>query len=307
MSWSETDIPDQTGKTVLITGANSGLGLRSAQVLAAKGAHVLMACRSLDRGRAAVAKVDGAAELVRLDLADLASVRKVAAEVRELTGDRLHVLMNNAGVMGTPKSTTADGFETQVGTNHFGHAALTWLLMPALVPGARVVTLSSLAHRGKGLDLDDLHFERRRYGAAAAYCQSKFANLLFAIELDRRARAADLDLVSVAAHPGVTETELATNSARLRVKGPIGAAITKVVGFGNKLVTQSLARGTLPQLYAATAPDVTGGEYFGPTGPREMFGAPGPAKPRAAALNPDLGRTLWERTAEQTGVSPDPA
>ncbi|SDH93846.1 protochlorophyllide reductase [Actinokineospora alba] len=308
MTWSEADLPDLGGRTVLITGANSGLGLRSAQVLAAKGAHVFVGARSLERGRAAIAAIDGAAELLEIDLADLASVRKAAAEVRERTGDRLDVLMNNAGVMGTPKATTADGFELQIGTNHLGHAALTWLLMPALrgVPDARVVTLSSIAHRSGRIDVDDLNFERRGYNAAAAYAQSKLANLLFAIELDRRLLAAGETVISVAAHPGMTETDLAVNSARLRVPGPLGGAVSKVVSLGNKLITQSVERGALPQLYAATAPDVRGGEYFGPTGPGEVFGAPGRAKPRAAAVNPDLGRTLWQRSADLTGVSPDP-
>ncbi|MDQ3405660.1 MAG: oxidoreductase [Actinomycetota bacterium] len=310
MTWSEADIGDQSGKIVLITGANSGLGLRSARVLAAKGAHVLMACRSIERGRKALATVDGAAELVELDLADLSSVRKAAAYIRERTDDRLDVLMNNAGVMATPYAMTVDGFEQQIGTNHLGHAALTWLLMPALreTPGARVVTLSSIAHRGGGIDVDDLNFERRRYNAVSAYSQAKLANLLFAVELDRRAKAAKLDLISVAAHPGMTDTELASNSVRLRGKGgPLGRAVTKVTSLGNKLITQSLAKGTLPQLHAATAAGVIGGEYFGPSGPGEIFGAPGRAKPSAAALDPNLAARLWERTAELTGVDPDPA
>lgn len=308
MTWSEADIPDLSGRTVLITGANSGLGLRSAQVLAGKGAHVFVGARSLERGRAAIAAIDGAAELLEIDLADLASVRKAANEVRERTGDRLDVLMNNAGVMGTPKATTADGFELQIGTNHLGHAALTWLLMPALrgVEGARVVTLSSIAHRSGRIDVDDLNYERRGYNAAAAYAQSKLANLLFAMELNRRLLAAGDSVISVAAHPGMTETDLAVNSARLRVPGPLSGVVSKVVSLGNKLITQSVERGALPQLYAATAPDVQGGEYFGPRGPGEVFGPPDRAKPRAAAVNPDLGRTLWQRTAELTGVSPDP-
>lgn len=309
MTWSEADIPDLTGRTALVTGANSGLGLRSARVLAERGAYVLLACRSLDRGKAALATVRGAAELVRLDLADLSSVREAAKEVRERTGDRLHLLMNNAGVMATPRASTVDGFELQMGTNHLGHAALTWLLMPALraTPGARVVTLSSLAHRGPGLDIDDLGFQRRSYRSTAAYSAAKLANLVFAVELDRRARAAGLDLVSVAAHPGITDTELTANSLRLRGSGPLGRVVTAVVGAGSKLITQSVERGALPQLYAATAPGVRGGEYFGPTGPGGLFGPPGRTEPRAAALSPELGRGLWERTAELTGVAPDPA
>jgi protochlorophyllide reductase len=308
MTWSDDDIPDLGGRTVLVTGANSGLGLRSAQVLAAHGAHVFVACRSAERGRAAIATIDGAAELIELDLADLASVHKAAAAVRERTGDRLHVLMNNAGVMATPAAVTADGFELQIGTNHLGHAALTWLLMPALraAGGARVVTLSSLAHRSGGFDLHDLNFDRRRYNPASAYSQSKLANLLFAFELDRRLRTAGDDVLSVAAHPGLTGTELASNSARLRGGGPLGTVMTKVVSLGYDLVSQSVRRGALPQLYAATAADVEGGRYYGPNGPGGLFGAPATVKPRAAAVNPDLGRTLWDRTAELTGVSPDP-
>ncbi|WP_026425147.1 oxidoreductase [Actinokineospora inagensis] len=309
MGWTAADIPDQSGKTVLVTGANSGLGLRTARVLAGRGALVIMACRSVERGRAALATVDGPAELLTLDLADLASVRAAAAQVRERTGDRLDVLVNNAGVMATPKRATADGFELQLGTNHLGHAALTWLLMPALrqVPGARVVTVTSLAHRGTGFDLDDLNFEHRRYRSAAAYSQSKLANLVFALELHRRATGAGIDLVSVAAHPGLADTELAGNSARLRGGGPLGRALTAVVRVGGKLVTQSVDRGALPLLHAATAPDVVGGGFYGPSGPGEFFGGAGPAKPRSAALSPTLGRTLWGRTADLTGVSPDPA
>ncbi|PPK69202.1 oxidoreductase [Actinokineospora auranticolor] len=309
MGWSEADIPDLSGKTALVTGANSGLGLRTAQALSRRGAHVVMACRSAERGRRALATIDGPAELLELDLADLTSVRKAAAEVRERTGDRLDILINNAGVMAVPPGRTVDGFELQFGTNHLGHAALTWLLVPALreVAGARVVTVSSLAHRGGGLDLDDLNFERRPYRSITAYSQSKLANLLFAFELHRRVEAAGLDLVSVAAHPGLSATELAANTTRNRVRGPLSRALTSVVSVGNRLVMQSAARGALPQLYTATAPDVRGGEYYGPSGPGQVFGGPTRVSPRPNALNPDHGRTLWVRTADLTGVSPDPA
>jgi len=302
--WNTGDIPDQTGRTVLVTGANSGLGLQTARVLAGRGATVLMACRDPERCRRALREVqaEGVASIVTLDLADLTSVRKATVEVRERTGDALHVLVNNAGVMATPRRRTADGFELQIGTNHLGHAALTWLLAPALRPGARVVTLSSLAHRAGGLDVDDLNFEHRRYFPATAYSQSKLANLLFALELDRRARAAGRDLVSVAAHPGLTKTELAGNSARLRAPllGPLAT-------LGHKLISQGVRAGTLPQLYAATAPDVRGGEYIGPAALGETWGAPTRAAISSAARNPDTARRLWERTAELTGVAPDPA
>ncbi|QGK69384.1 SDR family NAD(P)-dependent oxidoreductase [Allosaccharopolyspora coralli] len=308
--WTEADIPDQTGRTVLVTGANSGLGLRSAELLASRGARVLMACRDPERGRAAVDRVRAVSstdpELVTLDLADLASVRKAAESVRELTGDTLDVVMNNAGIMAVPHRTTADGFELQVGTNHLGHAGLTWLLMPALRsrPGARVVTLSSIAHLGGNLDVADLNFGSRSYTPAKGYTQSKLANLMFAVELDRRVQAAGLDLVSVAAHPGMSETELPGNSIRMRTTSSV---VDKLTRLGNKVVTQPVERGVLPQLYAATAPGVRGGEYYGPNGFRELRGWPALAKKLRAASDERTGRALWSVTADLTGIDPDPA
>jgi NAD(P)-dependent dehydrogenase (short-subunit alcohol dehydrogenase family) len=309
--WTEHDIPDQTGRTVLITGANSGLGLAAAGMLAARGARVLMACRSPERGQAALREVAarGTAELVTLDLADLGSVREAAADVRERTGDQLDVLMNNAGVMMTPKQRTKDGFELQFGTNHLGHAALTWLLMPALraVPGARVVTLSSMMARGGRVDLADLNFEHRRYLPNAAYAQAKLANLLFALELDRHAREAGLDLLSVAAHPGYTATNLTPNMGRSRGSSPIGLAIRVFGRIGDRVFGQNVRTGVLPQVYAATAPDVQGGRYYGPDGLGEMRGhphqvsIPGPGQNTAAAAG------LWTLSAELTKVEPDPA
>ncbi|WP_433871968.1 oxidoreductase [Saccharopolyspora sp. CA-218241] len=306
MRWTTADIPDQTGRTVLVTGANSGLGWYSAKAFARSGARVLLACRDAERGRAALNSVaaDATAEpaLVELDLADLASVRKAADEVRERTGDGLDVLLNNAGVMGPPKRTTRDGFELQIGTNHLGHAALTWLLLPALRErsGARVVTVSSLAHHGGSLDVDDLNFQRRRYDPMRGYFQAKLANLLFAAELDRRAERAGLDLLSAAAHPGMSNTELPTNSARLR---SIPGA-ERVVGFVNGLITQPAHRGVLPQLYAATSPDARGGAYYGPDGFAEITGFPKEARTSAKARDEQLARRLWERTAELTGIDP---
>jgi len=319
MRWTLADMPAQTGRTVLVTGATSGLGLNSAIALAAAGARVLLTAREPERGKAALEQVlrDGgpAAELVELDLADLGSVRSAAADVRERTGDTLHVLMNNAGVMATPPRATVDGFELQIGTNHLGHAALTWLLMPALrganaqppstkrsAGAARVVTVSSLAHRGGGLDVDDLNFHRRSYTAGRAYSQSKLANLLFATELDRRLRAAGDDVISVAAHPGVSGTELLANSVRRR--SPLLAMFSIPL---NKLFTQDVRTGMLPQLYAATAPDVRGGDYIGPGGIGELVGHPAPARRGAAARDENLARRLWSVTAEATGVAPDPA
>jgi NAD(P)-dependent dehydrogenase (short-subunit alcohol dehydrogenase family) len=305
VQWS---VPDQSGRTVLVTGATSGLGLAAATALAGAGARVLLTARDPERGKAALARVrrDGGpgAELVELDLADLDSVRRAAADVRERTGDALHVLMNNAGVMGTPFGLTVDGFETQMGTNHLGHAALTWLLMPALrtAGAARVVTVSSLAHRGGGLDVDDLAFARRRYNPGTAYSAAKLANLLFATELDRRLRAAGYDVISVAAHPGLTDTELFANSARLR-----DPRLAVAARWANKLITQPVRAGVLPQLYAATAAQVRGGDYIGPGLLGETRGAPGPARRSAAAQDVELAARLWDATAAATGVAPDPA
>lgn len=302
MRWSQDDIGDQTGRTVLVTGATSGLGLASAQALGRAGARVLVGARDPSRGRAAVDQVPGG-ELVTLDLADLESVHRAAAEVRDRTGDTLHVLMNNAGVMGLPPGITVDGFETQIGTNHLGHAALTWLLMPALrrAGGARVVTLSSLAHRGPGLDVDDLHFAGRPYTGSRAYSQSKLANLLFAAELHRRLRD---DVISVAAHPGLTDTALLSTSVRARPGAWLVLPLARAV---NAIVTQRVERGMLPQLYATVSPQVRGGDYIGPGGPGEARGYPAPARRSAVARDAALAARLWEATAAETGVTPDPA
>lgn len=308
MRWTLDDMPDRSGRAVLVTGATSGLGLASAAALSRVGARVLMTARDPERGKAALEKVHAQghpdAELVELDLADLASVRRAAADVRARTGDRLHVLMNNAGVMGPPYGVTADGFETQIGTNHLGHAALTWLLMPALraAGGTRVVTLSSLAHRGHGLDVDDLHFTGRPYRPDHAYSASKLANLLFAAELDRRLRAAGEDVISVAAHPGLTDTELLGNSVRRR-----SARLVPLARAVNLLTTQPVRTGVLPQLYAATAPQVSSGDYLGPRALGETRGHPGPARRSAAARDAGLAARLWDATARETGVEPDPA
>lgn len=308
--WSADDIPDQSGRTIVVTGANSGLGLESARALVAHGARVLMACRNPERGEAAVVEVAGSsgggtAELVVLDLTDLNSVRQAATQIRDRTGDRLDVLLNNAGVMATPLRRTADGFEGQLAANHLGHAALTWLLMPALrnAPGARVVSVSSLLHHRGDLDLADLNYEHRQYNPWGAYSQSKVANLLFAFELDRRARAAGLDLVSAAAHPGVSHTELTSNMIRSRGGNLIAGAVGKLGG----LFTQPASAGALPQLYAATASGVAGGEYYGPSGPREMRGEPTRVRASKQASDPGSAARLWVLTAELTKVEPDPA
>ncbi|ACU35293.1 SDR family NAD(P)-dependent oxidoreductase [Actinosynnema pretiosum subsp. pretiosum] len=304
--WTEVDIPDQAGRTALVTGANSGLGLRTAEVLAAKGARVLLACRSGERGLAAVERVSrhGEAEFVRLDLGEPASVRAAAERVQELAGDGLDLLVNNAGLMAPPLARTADGFESQFGVNHLGHAALTWLLMPALRAraGARVVTVSSVAHRLGGLDLADPNFEVRRYAPWVGYGQSKLANLLFARELDRRLARSGADVTSVAAHPGVSRTELSSTMAKSHRNA--------LVEWGGKItdaVSQTPAMGALPQLYAATAPLVTGGGYYGPDGFGGFRGHPAPARSTAAGRDDLVAARLWDLTAELTGVAPDPA
>jgi NAD(P)-dependent dehydrogenase (short-subunit alcohol dehydrogenase family) len=299
--WSETDIPDQTGRTVLITGANSGLGLRSAEALARAGATVLMGCRSETKAKVAADAVADVARgappaVLRLDLSDLGSVRACAAEVLERVG-RIDVLMNNAGVMAMPLQRTADGREMHFATNHLGHFALTGLLLPALSgPDARVVTTSSMAHRVGVIRWDDIDWHKR-YSKWLAYGQSKLANLLFMLELDRRASAAGAKLISAAAHPGYAATHL--QSAASRAAG--NRAATFVYELGNRMMGQSDAMGALPQLYAATMPDVKGAEYFGPDF-LEWRGHPRRVGANGRARNVEAAQRLWSVSEELTGV-----
>jgi NAD(P)-dependent dehydrogenase (short-subunit alcohol dehydrogenase family) len=267
---------DVSGLTVLVTGATSGLGRETAVRLAAGGARVLATARD-------VARLPPGVEPVELDLASQESVREAAASI---TGP-IDVLINNAGVMGTPPAYTVDGFELQIATNHLGPAALTWLLLPQV---KRVVTVSSLAHRGGGLDPDDLHFRRRPYRASVAYAQSKLANLLFTAELARRG------VFAVAAHPGMTDTELLVTSMRSRGLGWLARPL-------NKVVCQPVTQGVLPQLYAAVGP-VSPGDYIGPRGLGELRGRPGPARRSAAARDESLARRLWAATVAETGITP---
>jgi NAD(P)-dependent dehydrogenase (short-subunit alcohol dehydrogenase family) len=304
--WTAGDIPDQTGRTILVTGATSGLGLRSAEALAAKGARVLMGCRNETKAAAAVeqvaAKATGAEPVVvKLDLSDLASVRACADEVAGMV-DGLDVLMNNAGVMAIPLARTADGFEMQLGTNHLGHFALTGLLLPVLgkATAPRVVTTASTAHRGGRMKWDDLNSEKgyRRWGA---YGQSKLANLLFMRELDRRAREAGSDLISVAAHPGYAATHLQSAGAEKSGRRLTGLFMRT----GNALVAQSDAMGALPQLYAATEADVQGGEYFGPDSLFESRGHPKRVGSTAAARDAAASARLWQISEDLTGITYD--
>jgi len=305
--WTADDIPDQSGKTVLVTGGNSGLGYETVLQLARKGARVLMAARDRARGTAALerlaAEAPGSqAELAQIDLADLTSVERFADGF--LAGDQeLDVLINNAGVMAIPhRETTAQGYERQFGTNHLGHFALTGRLLPVLArrPGRRVVTVSSNQHkRAKGIDFDDLQGERG-YRPWGAYAQSKLANAMFVLELDRRLRAAGLDIVSAGAHPGFAHTNL-------QVSGPRSGGTSLVargMGLATRLFAQPARDGALPTLYAATAVDVHGGDYFGPDGPGEMRGHhPTLVQFSAAAHDQAAAARLWAVSEELTGVT----
>jgi NAD(P)-dependent dehydrogenase (short-subunit alcohol dehydrogenase family) len=296
MGWKIKDIPDCSGITFLITGATSGLGLEAAKALAAAGGDVILAGRSAQRLDAAQQQIPQATRTLIVDLADLDSVRQAAADV-----DHLDVLMNNAGIMAPPLGRTKDGFETQIGTNHLGHFALTGLLLPKMpVNGgtSRVVTVASMAHKMGAIDLGDLNYEHRKYSAWPAYGQSKLANLLFAAELDRRARAAGWGLRSVAAHPGFSSTNLQFAGPSI-AHNPIGKAGTKLT---NLIMAQSAESGARPQLYAATMPGVRGGEYYGPSGLFETRGAPKKVGRTSAAQDEAVAAGLWSVSEELTGV-----
>ncbi len=305
-AWTTSDIPDQTGRTAVVTGANSGLGFATASALAASGATVVLACRDDARGNEALDRIrrdtpSARVELELLDLADLSSIRAFADRFAK-AHDPLDVLVNNAGVMAIPRRETADGFEMQFGTNHLGHFALTGLLLGSLLAGTapRVVTVSSQMASTGTIRFDDLSGSDR-YGKWRAYGQSKLANQLFAFELDRRARAAGTDLVSVAAHPGYAATNLQSVGARMT-----GSGFTeRITDLGNSLFAQSAADGALPSLYGATAPDVRGGQYFGPDRLFHMRGHPTPVAPVRAARDADVARRLWEVSTELTGVTYD--
>jgi NAD(P)-dependent dehydrogenase (short-subunit alcohol dehydrogenase family) len=304
--WTAQDIPDQAGRTHVVTGANSGIGYRAAVALARGGAHVVLACRSAERGEAALRRLrseapGASAALELLDLADLDSVRAFAGRL-----EAVDVLVNNAGVMALPRRRTAQGFEMQLGTNHLGHFALTGLVLDRLLDGRgpdgtpRVVTISSNAHRMGRVNFDNLDGDRR-YFRWAAYGQAKLANLLFALELQRRADAAGARLVSTAAHPGYAATNLQYQASR-ETGNPLDRALNAVL---NAVLAQSDAMGALPTLYAATVPDLPGGAYVGPDGPGEFRGHPRLTAPNGRARDPEVARRLWEVSEELTGVAYD--
>lgn len=286
--WDTAQIADQTGRTFVVTGANSGLGAVAARALAGAGATVILACRDVAKGEKVAADLGARASVRRLDLADLASVRSFAAEL----DTPIDVLINNAGVMAVPLRRTADGFEMQIGTNHLGHFALTGLLVPRIT--GRVVTVSSGAHRAGKIDLADLNWERRDYQRWSAYGQSKLANLLFNRELQRRLTAAGSPVLAIAAHPGYAATELQSHTETF---------LDGLMAIGNRILAQSAEMGALPELYAATAPDVKPGGYYGPTGLGGTRGYPGPSGCTAAAKDDEVARKLWELSEQLTGVT----
>jgi NAD(P)-dependent dehydrogenase (short-subunit alcohol dehydrogenase family) len=298
--WTAEDMPDQTGRVAVVTGANTGLGLETAKALAARGASVVLAVRDIEKGKQAAATITNAnpaADIAvqRLDLSSLDSVRAAATELRARR-DRIDLLINNAGVMYTPRSTTADGFELQFGTNHLGHFALTGLVFDRLLAtdGSRVVTVSSVGHRVRSrIDFDDLTSERR-YSRVAAYGRSKLANLLFTYELQRRLHQAGASTIAVAAHPGVASTDLVRNSpAVLRA---LNAAFAS-------LIMPSAAMGALSTLRAATDRAVTGGQYYGPDGLGEVRGHPTVVSSSRRSHDTDTQHRLWTVSEQLTGVA----
>jgi NAD(P)-dependent dehydrogenase (short-subunit alcohol dehydrogenase family) len=288
-AWTADRIGTLAGKTIVVTGANSGIGLEAARVFAVKGAHVVLAVRDVNKGTAAAATIPGSTEVRHLDLADLASVRSFAGA----WSGGIHVLVNNAGVMVPPLGHTQDGFELQFGVNHLGHFALTNLLLPHIT--GRVVTVASNAHRSGTIDFEDLNWATRRYGSGGgAYEQSKLANLLFALELHRRLAAAGSPVLSTSAHPGMTATNLMSSS-----ESAIMTVFAKVVV---RLFAQDAVTGATPTLFAATE-QIPGGSYVGPGNRREMSGAPVLVGRSDAAADPTTAARLWAASEDLTGVS----
>lgn len=293
--WTLAEMPRLDDKLAVVTGANRGLGLEISQGLAGAGATVVMACRDPQKAREAVQEIrrrvpQARLEVMSLDLAELASVRRFAQEFNARF-PRLDILCNNGSAIMVPLQKTRDGFEMHIGTNHLGHFVLTGLLLEKLqaTPGSRVVNTASMAHRlTKGLKLDDLHFERRPYKEMDAYGQSKLASLLYTFELNRRLQQAGSQVAAVAAHPGWSNTNPDKGSALMR--------------WSNAMMAQPAAMGALPALYAATAADVRGGDYLGPSGFKELRGYPAKVGSSEEAQNPELASRLWERSEQLTGT-----
>jgi NAD(P)-dependent dehydrogenase (short-subunit alcohol dehydrogenase family) len=299
-AWTTDQISDQSGRRVVVTGASSGLGEITARELARTGAQVVLAVRNPVKGEASAARIREAipgalVEVAKLDLSSLDSVRTFVDQLLAQS-PTLDLLVNNAGIMMTPASTTADGYELQLGTNHLGHFALTGLLLDALGRGTkpRVVTLSSIAHKSGEINFADLQLAHG-YSPTKAYSQSKLANTIFGIELDRRLRAAGSPILSLLAHPGYSATNLQST-------GPTGMG-ARVMKIGNALIAQNADRGALPQLFAATAPTVQGGQFFGPSGFGELRGAPTEVQAIPAAYDPTIAHQLWSVSEGLTGVT----
>ncbi len=307
MNWTADDVPDQDGRTIVVTGANSGIGLEATRELARHGANVIMACRNTERGEDAAADVRAGvpdADL-RVEVCDLASLESIRAFAERLEGEPIDVLINNAGTMAIPRSETEDGFETQFGVNHLGHFALTGLVFEGLHTApesepARVVTVSSGLHERGEIDFDDLQGEQA-YDKWDAYGQSKLANLLFAYELERRFLTAGLSAKSLAVHPGYADTQLQFRGIEGR-----GSRI-RLLGrqLMNAVLAQPAEKGALPTLYAATAPDAEGGAYYGPGGLLDMRGTPERQASSDRSYDRGTARRLWEVSSELTGVTYD--
>ncbi len=297
--WTVADIPDLGGMTAIVTGGNSGVGYETALELARKGATTILACRSRSRGEAAIRRIlrevpEAKVKLMQLDLGDLDSIGQFAQRFRTSHGD-LDLLVNNAGIMATPYRTTKDGFESQFGTNHLGHFALTAKLMPSILasPSARIVNVSSVGHRSGDIDFDALLLDRSNYRRWRAYYRSKLANLLFTYEMHRRLKSTGIENVSsLAAHPGVARTNLAQGM------GFVGTLL-KPIAF---LFVQSAQMGALPILRAATDPAAQSGQYYGPDKPHERSGYPVVVSSSAESHDLESARGLWERSEELTGV-----
>jgi len=292
--WDSNDIPDQKGKVAIVTGSSSGIGYETARVLANKNAEVIMAVRNLQKGNAALDKIkagyqDADIKVMELDLASLESIRRFAEDFNK-NFFRLDLLINNAGVMMPPYSKTADGFELQFGTNHLGHFALTGLLMDLIIntENSRVVNVSSTSHKSGKIDFDDLDWEKRTYKKMRAYGDSKIANIYFTYELQRKLERAGSNTIAVASHPGWTGTELQRH---------VG-----FVHFLNRFFAQRIEMGALPTLYAAIAPDVKGGDYYGPAGWLEMRGYPKKVESNKLSHDEEISKKLWDLSEELTGI-----
>lgn len=292
--WTAENIPNQKGKVAIVTGSSSGIGFETARVLAEKQATVIIAVRNLEKGNKAAEKIlaqnkDADVKIMELDLANLESVEKFAENFKK-EFSRLDLLINNAGVMIPPYSKTADGFELQFGTNHLGHYALTGLLLEVLLKteGARIVNVSSMAHKSGNINFDDLNWESRSYSAWKAYGDSKIANLYFTFELNRQLKEKKLNLLVTAAHPGYTATELQRNMG--------------IFEFLNNIFAQDISMGALPTLRAATEGGLKGGEYFGPGGFMEVWGFPVQVEPNWLAKDTEIAKKLWEVSEELTKV-----